>query len=187
MRHETDPIAQLLAAVAESDRAAFAELYRLTSGKMYAVARRMLAAEAEAMEALQEGFLRIWTRAGQYDATRGAGLHWMLGIMRNACVDRLRARRRQAEVVQEQDPELPEWEPAADPDMSSEIGLDLARCLGGLDADERRLVLLAVHQGHSHVELAARLGLPLGTVKSNIRRSMMKLRACLEPELAHGD
>jgi RNA polymerase sigma-70 factor, ECF subfamily len=169
-----DLLAELVRATALGDQVAFAELYRLTSGKLYAIALRMLANADSASEALQEAYLRIWAQSGQYDAGRGQPTHWMAGITRHVCIDLLRRNATRPQL--EPDPETID-QTIAPHDI---VGVDIERCLKQLDVIESRAILMAFHYGLSHAELAKRFAVPLGTMKSTIRRALAKLRACLE-------
>lgn len=170
-------LGSLIEATARRDRLAFAELYRLTSPRLFALARRFLPAAADAEDALQDAYMRIWQRAGHFDRARGDPLAWMAGVLRNASIDRLRARGRTAR-NEESLGEIDEAAlPAATPGVER---LAIGRCLGLLAAAEQQVVLLAVREGFSHTEVSARLGLPIGTVKSHARRGLAKLRLCLE-------
>jgi len=170
--------AELLRATAERDELAFAELYRRTSARLYGVARRLMRDGDLAAEALQEAFIRIWTEAPQYDPEKGRGLHWMLGVTRHICIDMIRRHQRRPtsdiDITLLEIPVLPEE--GASP--------DLERCMGQLGQTEARILMLAVHHGLSHTELAQQFKQPLGTMKSTIRRSLLKLRACMEPKNA---
>ena len=155
---------------------AFAELYRLSSGKLYAVALRILRNPDRAGEALQEAYLRIWTQAGRYDPLRGSPMHWMTSIVRHVSIDAVR----HYASIPEEGTDLAEVEIPVAPRGTD--ALDLARCMERLDALQARAIHLAMHFGLSHSEIAATLGQPLGTVKSAIRRGLAKLRSCLEVE-----
>jgi RNA polymerase sigma-70 factor (ECF subfamily) len=172
-----DLLAELLRAAAQRDQVAFAELYRLTSGKLYAVARRMFAGQADpATEAAQEAFTRIWVDAAQYDPAKGKPIHWMLSILRHVCLDmRRRSARSQAAYV-----DLDTLDIAVPPPDA--VSLELERCIRQLETREARAILMSVHYGLSHTELAQRFAMPLGSMKSMVRRALAKLRACLEPE-----
>jgi len=172
-----DILAELLRAAAQRDQVAFAELYRLTSGKLYAVARRMFAGQSDpATEAAQEAFTRIWVDAAQYDPGKGKPIHWMLSILRHVCLDmRRRSASRPASHV-----DLDTLEIAVPPQEGA--SLDLERCMGQLETREASAILMAVHYGLSHTELAQHFAMPLGSMKSMVRRALAKLRACLEPE-----
>lgn len=167
--------AELLRATAAQDDVAFAELYRQTSSRLYGIARRLLRDPDLANEALQETFMRIWTRAQYYDRDRGSPLHWMASLTRHICIDMLR--RRSAQPVADLDIATLEIPVPAQEGASP----DLERCVGQLEANEAQALMLAVHHGLSHTELAQRFNVPLGTMKSTIRRSLLKLRSCLEP------
>ncbi len=172
-----DLLAELLRAAAERDQVAFAELYRLTSGKLYAVARRMFAGQADpATEAAQEAFTRIWVDAAQYDPAKGKPIHWMLSILRHVCLDM----RRSSASRPPPDVNLDTLEIAVPPQEG--VSLDLERCMAQLDTREASAVIMAVHYGLSHTELAQRFAMPLGSMKSMVRRALAKLRVCLEPE-----
>ena len=169
-----DLLAELLHATAARDQIAFAELYRLTSGKLYAIACRILANSDTAGEALQEAYLRIWTQSGQYEAAKGRPIHWMSGIVRHVCIDMLR---RDASCLRP-GPDLEAIEEAVPP--HDIVGVDIERCLARLDVTESKAILMAFHFGLSHAELAQTFAVPLGTMKSTIRRALGKLRECLE-------
>lgn len=174
---------ELLLATAAGDRRAFAELYAQTGGQLFGLAQRMLRNRAAAEEVIQEGYVRIWTRAGDFDPARGAALSWMVTIVRNLALDRLR--RERAAVPIDSVPEREHWaDPGPDPlasAMASAEARALRRCLDQLEDGPRRVLTLAYWNGMSHEELAAHIDAPLGTVKSWIRRGLARLKGCLEP------
>lgn len=174
-----DPLAALVQATARADQNAFAELYRLTSGRLYAIGRRILGHGDQADDALQETYVRIWTRAGDFDPARGRAIHWMSGILRHTAIDLIRrgvARREDAA----------DWEDLDIPVAPHEMDhLDIERCMAALDAAQARTIRLAVLYGMSHTELAERFKQPVGTVKSTIRRGLAKLKTCLGSENAY--
>jgi RNA polymerase sigma-70 factor (ECF subfamily) len=170
-----DLLVELLRAVAQRDQVAFAELYRLTSAQLYAVARRMFLGKTDpSAEAVQEAFTRIWIDAARYDPAKGKPIHWMLSILRHVCLDI----RRSSASRPASDADLEALEIAVAPPEGAAI--DLQRCLSELETREASAVLLAMHYGLSHSELARRFAMPLGSMKSMIRRALAKLRACLE-------
>jgi len=177
----TDSVAlrDLLQQVAAGDRAAFKALYEAQSPRLYAVAWRITRHSAQASDAVHDAFLQVWRNAGRFDTARGNPEAWLLSLARYRALDI--ARRRGREVA---DDDLPEQaDEAPDPLARLETSRDAAalhRCLQGLDVDRRRLVALAFVEGLTHVEVAERAAMPLGTVKSWIRRSLQTLRACLE-------
>ncbi|MBS0639568.1 MAG: sigma-70 family RNA polymerase sigma factor [Proteobacteria bacterium] len=164
----------LLRATAERDEVAFAELYRLTSARLYGLARRLSRDTDLANEILQEAFIRVWTAAPQYDPQKGRPLHWMLGITRNISIDLIRRKATQPTA----DIDITEVEIPVPPADSASP--DLERCIRQLNDEEARILALSVNHGLSHSELARRFAVPLGTMKSTIRRALLKLRTCLE-------
>jgi RNA polymerase sigma-70 factor (ECF subfamily) len=188
MMSMTDPVAgiaagndlaELLWSVAGGDRGAFRKLYDLQAPRLYAVALRVTRQPALASDAVHDAFLQVWRNAAQFDSTRGNPESWLLSLVRYRALDI--ARRRSREVSDEDLPELVDED--AGPLARLESGDDaraLHACLQTLAEDRRRLVILAFVDGLSHHEVAARAGMPLGTVKSWIRRSLMALRTCLD-------
>ncbi len=176
-----DALVDLLRRVAAGDRAAFRRLYDLEAPRLYAVALRITRQTPLAADAVHDAFLQVWRNADRFETARGSPAAWLLSLVRYRALDI--ARRRGREVAQD-DLDLPE--PADDaPDpldrlASSREAAALHGCLGQLDAERRRLLLLAFVEGLSHSEVAERVRMPLGTVKSWIRRSLQTLRLCLE-------
>ncbi len=171
---------RLLLAVAGGDAAAFERLYRTTSAKLFGICLRVLPQRAEAEEVLQEVFFGIWRKAEQFDATRASAMTWLSMMTRNKAIDRLRSNagaRGQTPI------ELDEIEADTTASEVAEVAQDQARievCLDELEAPRRHLIRIAFFEGATYEELAERSGNPLGTVKSWIRRSLLKLKACLE-------
>lgn len=185
----TPPVlAGLLARVAEQDAAALRTLYSLTSAKLFGVALRILVKREWAEEALQDAYVNVWRYAGDYKEALAAPLTWMAAIVRNRALDCLR---RHKAVTADGAPALAEWNEAydeviagderdpADLALAGEAARRLAVCMKGLDANQRQAVALAYLRDQSHSEIAASLGVPLGTVKSWVRRGLEKLRLCL--------
>jgi RNA polymerase sigma-70 factor (ECF subfamily) len=175
----TDPLLELLRATALGDQIAFAELYRSTSAKLYAIASRMLRRADWASDALQESYVRIWTQSAHYDAEKGRPIHWMAGIVRHVCIDL----RRHSASQPVPGPDLQAIEVVRPADSAS---IDLNRCLEQLDAAQSRAILMAFYFGLSHSELAETFAVPLGTMKSTIRRGLLKLKECLDAGETHG-
>ena len=174
-----DDLAGLLAAVASGDRAALRSLYARQSTRLFGIAIAILRDRSTAADALQDAFLKVWQRARQFDAERGPPAAWLAGIVRHASLDIARARGRE---VLSDDPGL--GDEALAPDVldrlaASEDAARLRGCLEQLDVRNRETILLAFVHGLSHPQVAERLGVPLGTVKSWIRRGLLSLRACL--------
>ena len=176
------PLAAWLAACANRDRAAFARLYRATSAKLHGVALRILRREDWAEEVLQECYVSIWTHAPDYRPGLAAPMTWMTSIVRNRCLDRLRRPRLE---VADVDGALTEAAESDNPgplaDLERAKGAQaLNRCLGELEGRQRQAIALAFYDGLSHAELASHMREPLGTVKTWVRRGLLKLKSCLE-------
>ncbi|HTH75318.1 MAG TPA: sigma-70 family RNA polymerase sigma factor [Trinickia sp.] len=190
MPNEPTPavLAALLARVAAEDAAALRTLYELTSAKLFGVALRILVRREWAEEALQESFVNIWRYAGDYREALAAPLTWMAAIVRNRALDSLR---RQRAVSSDGSTAIVEWNDAldevlagderdpADAALLSEQAKQLAICLSRLDASQRQAVSLAYLRDQSHSEIAEQLAVPLGTVKSWVRRGLEKLKTCM--------
>ena len=177
-----DDLASLLAACARRDRSAFERLYRDTSPKLFGVALRILRREDWAEDVLQECYLRIWDHAPEYRAGLAAPMTWMTSIVRNRCLDWVR--RPRLEVIDEEGALIEaaasgEPGPLAALESGSEARA-LKRCLDTLEARQRQAIALAYYEGLSHAELAHHLRAPLGTVKTWVRRGLLRLKSCLE-------
>lgn len=159
----------LLARVAAGDRLAFRALYDATAPRLHAIALRLARRPDIAADALQEAFLRVWRKAGHFDPARGQALAWMATIVRNLVLDRMPAERPYADIA--------DVEIAVPPPEPGEARLEA--CLKNLPQTHRNAVLLVYYDGLSHSEVAERLGVPLGTAKSWVRRGIEALKACL--------
>ena len=176
-----DRLAELLGGVAAGDRNALADLYADTSAQLLGIVHRVLHRRDLAEEVLHDAYLRIWHNAATYAPERGRALTWMVAIARHAAFDRLRRGRRELPLDQ-----LPDYDETPDdaPDpharmLESAEGQALVDCLSQLDPEPRQCILLAYHHGLTHQELARRFDRPLGTVKSWVRRALLRLRDCL--------
>ena len=173
-------VAALIKRVSLADRAAFSELYDATSAKLFAVVLRIMKDRSEAQDALQDCYTNLWRRAKSYDEQRARPVAWLAMIARNAAIDRLR-RRRPTEAL---DPIAEPVDDTPSPEASaieSDEAVRVRKCLEGLTPVEAGLLQRAFYGGESYSEVAAAEGRPLGTVKSVIRRSLIKMRRCLEP------
>jgi RNA polymerase sigma-70 factor (ECF subfamily) len=181
-----DPLAAqltaLLAACGRRDQTALARLYELTSAKLFGVALRIVRREDWAEDVLQECYLRIWNNAQDYRAGLAAPMTWMTSIVRNRCLDWLRRPRFEVADVDDGIAETTASDspgPLAELERSKEAE-GIAHCLKGLDARQRQAIVLAFYDGLSHAELANHLREPLGTVKTWVRRGLIRLKTCLE-------
>ena len=178
---ERDELNRLLQQAGRNDQKAFAELYKRTSSKLFGVCLRMLRDRGEAEEVLQETYTAVWRRAGSFDASRASAITWLITLSRNKAIDRLRQHREELlddpskldETVDEQPT------PAAGAETSQEYQR-LQHCLDELDPQQQSSVREAFFTGATYNELATRCKVPLGTMKSWIRRSLMQLRTCLD-------
>tara|TARA_R110000772_G_scaffold41760_20_gene97210 strand:+ start:4515 stop:5060 length:546 start_codon:yes stop_codon:yes gene_type:complete len=172
-----DPMLNLLSATAQGDKAAFAELYQASSKQLYAVSLKMLKRKELAEEALQEAYVRIWHNAAQYRAGKGTVLTWMISIARYRALDILRYHAvRKEEDLSENDGGT---QLTSEPMTETQQGL-LEKCMAALEVQQRQAIHLAYFNGMSHHEVTAHLDLPLGTVKSWIRRGLQSLQRCLK-------
>ena len=175
---EADDTDVLLHRCTDGDRAAFRLLYDRWGGRLYGIALRITRQASLAADATQDAFVQIWQQAHRFDPERGEPEAWLIGITRYRALD----------IVRRQSREVPGYEPDEREDESPDAlarlistaeGAALQRCLGELEEDRRRLMVMAFVDGLSHSELAERMSVPLGTVKSWIRRSLILLRGCL--------
>lgn len=176
-----DPIADLIGRLAAQDRRALRDLYDATAGKLFAVSYRILHDRAEAEDALQEVFTRIWLRANRFDRSRGRAMTWLIAIARNHAIDRLRARPEAPAAMDEAAQMVPDTSPG--PEAQAVAGTEARRigeCIDTLEADRAAAVRGAYLDGMSYIELAERHGIPLNTVRTWLRRSLIKLRECME-------
>ena len=174
-----------LSAAAKRDGAAFRLLYDATSPKLFGFALRILNKRELAEEVLQESFVAIWNNAASYQAHLAAPMTWMATIVRNKAFDHLRRTDAAVEIDAEQfDSEVMNalQDPQATPIEALQLSGDakaLAWCMSALKGMHRQVVALAYYHDLSHSEVAEQLKLPVGTVKTWIRRSLEKLRTCL--------
>ncbi len=192
----TCKLGQLLGDVANGNRAALKEVYTLTSARLLGVVLRVNAHRGEAEEVLQDVFVSVWHLAGQYRQVRGDALAWLVSMARNRAIDSVRLRQRRPQAA---------WAGADDdgangpyddlacgrpgPHEQCAAAADaavLSVCLGGLSAPQRHSLVLAYCEGLSHAEIAQRMGRPVGSVKSWVRRGLMELRERFDARTSNG-
>ncbi|HET7680041.1 MAG TPA: sigma-70 family RNA polymerase sigma factor [Xanthobacteraceae bacterium] len=174
-------LAAALARVAAGDRAALRLVYQDTSAKLFGVCLRILGDRREAEDVLQDVYLAVWRRAASFDASRASPITWLVAIARNRCIDRLRSAAVARQAPIEAAHEISDPNPDAAALMEKgEQQQRLRDCLGQLEERQAAAIRSAFLDGATYEELANRAGIPLGTMKSMIRRSLLKLRACLE-------
>lgn len=177
-----DPIADLLVRIARQDRAAFREIYPATSSKLMGVLQRMLGNRAEAEDAMQEVFTRVWLRASRFDASKGRGMTWLIAIARNHAIDRLRARTPKA-LGDDGDAldQLADERPGAlDGLVAKGEARRMVDCFSQLDPDRSACVQGAYLEGLTYEDLARKFNVPLNTMRTWLRRSLLKLRECMD-------
>ena len=176
---------ELLDRIALADESALKELYALTSSKLYGVAVRVVTNREWAEDVLQEAYLNIWKIAGSYKASLSPPMAWMGLLVRSRGLDFLRRRASdRADRVQELDDVISDTVAGDSPNpmdttQASEQAWALHQCLSQLENKQREVVSLAYLRDLSHSELAEQLKLPLGTVKTWIRRGLEQLRGCM--------
>ena len=172
-------IAHLIARTALRDRAAFHELYQRTSAKLFGVALRILRDRSEAEDALQDVYVKIWQRADRYVAGGYSPISWLVAVARNHALDLLRARKAVSEDI---DVALDVADGAPNPELATVAKGERSRiddCLGQLEADKADCVRGAYLDGFSYEDLASRHNVPLNTMRTWLRRSLLRLRECL--------
>ncbi len=171
-------ITWLLAAVTRGDTVAFERLYAATSAKLYGVVLRILRRHDLATEVMEDAYLQIWRTAGEFDPTMLSPVAWMVAIARNRAIDL--ARRPDTTAI-ETEPEIADAEaPAAMPrrEMTDELKR-LLTCIGRLEPDRQRMVLLAYYGAFSRAQLASKLDMPVNLLKASLRRSLFEIEKCL--------
>ncbi|MCO6185578.1 sigma-70 family RNA polymerase sigma factor [Rhizobium sp. L1K21] len=172
-------LAGLMSRVALGDRGAFGKLYSATSPKLFAVCMRMMRDRHEAEEALQEIFIRVWQKARQQVSGSSPPEAWLVTVARNHCIDRLRAKKPFAVPVDEA---FDLADDAPGPEKLAERRSEAGRietCMEELDFDRAEAVRGAYLDGLSYQELADKYSVPLNTMRTWLRRSLLRLRDCL--------
>lgn len=169
----------LLGRVALGDRAAFKKLYEQSNGKLFAVCLRILHDKGEAEDALQDAYVKIWRYAERYAATRAAPMTWMIAITRNLAIDRLRAQKTPAQALEAAETVADGALRPDDKALAKGEASRLLDCIRGLGDAHARLVRIAYFGGVTYAALAEREGVPLGTLKSRMRKALSSLRECL--------
>lgn len=174
-----DPIAELLLQVAAQDRAAFRKLYSVSSSKLMGVLLRILMNRAESEDALQEVFTRVWLKASRFDATKGRGMTWLIALTRNLAIDHLRQR---SAHIHDDDAmaEVADTTPRAETRMiASGEARRIADCFETLEPDKAAALRGAYLGGLSYSDLATSHDVPMNTMRTWLRRSLLKLKDCM--------
>jgi RNA polymerase sigma-70 factor (ECF subfamily) len=177
--------AELLRRIARRDRLAFAELYDRFSRPLYATALRILNDAREAEDIVQEVFLALWEKAAVFEQERGSAFSWAVTLTRNRAIDRIRMRKRRAELLAASQPEDFGGQSADDEGDSAdalafkEKAVAVRAAVAALPPEQQSALQLAFFSGLTQQEIAEKLREPLGTVKARIRRGLLKLRDTL--------
>jgi RNA polymerase sigma-70 factor (ECF subfamily) len=176
----------LIQRAAVQDREAFSQLYDRFSSLVFSLAMRMLRAQSDAEDLLQDVFLQVWRQAASYSQERGSPEAWIINIARSRAIDKLRSiRRRERSFVLTDDPAGAESPDKVESTVGeSEAKLAMNSALANLPEAQRRVLELAYFDGLSQSEIAARLREPLGTVKTRMRSGIQRLRDMLATEAA---
>lgn len=170
-------------AVGDDDRAAFATLYQLTSAKLFGICLRICGERQAAEDVLSEVYLTIWRRAGAFEPGRASPISWLATIARNRAIDWVRANSRHRTAPADAIADLADERPLASEAMlADEQQQRLHLCLDQLDDRQRGAIRTAFFDGLTYAELATRQAVPLGTVKSWVRRGLMRLKDCLKED-----
>ena len=179
--------AQLLQRIAHGDRQAFAELYDRFSGPLYGAALRIVREPAEAQDVVHDAFITLWEKAAAFDATRGNPFSWAVTLVRNRAIDRIRMRRRRAELLAASTPSdlglasESDFASGADAASSGDEARAVRAAVATLPPEQQRALELAFFSGLTQEEISRTLQEPLGTIKARIRRGLIKLRDTLTP------
>jgi len=182
----------LFARIVKGDQQAFSQLYDLSCTLLYTLALRILGDREEAEEVLQDVYLEVWRKVARYDVGRGTPAAWLITLTRSRAIDRLRARSARGhqatdsleqDTAQVRDTGPNPFETQADQELRFAVGSAMA----SLPAAQQQAIELAYYEGLTHMEIAARLNQPLGTVKTRIKLGMSKLRDTLRHCWDQGD
>lgn len=185
MASDSSDLPDLMARVALRDRQAFARLYRRTGAKLFGVCLRILKDRSAAEDVLQDVYVRVWQAADTFDPARASPITWLVTIARNRSIDVLRSRKAASagETGDMEDVADTVADAAPDPEAAAAASGERRRidaCLDELEADRASAVRFAYLDGASYQALADRFGVPLNTMRTWLRRSLMRLRECLE-------
>jgi RNA polymerase sigma-70 factor (ECF subfamily) len=179
---------ELLKKIGQGDRESFGELYDRFSGPLFSAAYRVLNSQVAAEEVLQDVFIQIWEKAQLYNPAIGKPLTWAVTLTRNKAIDRLRSMQRRNRLQENAQREAENFERFDGQSSFDAVALTetcklVREAMEKLSQDQRQVIELAFFSSMTHTEIAERLSVPLGTIKTRIRRGLMKLRELISPEL----
>lgn len=174
----TADLGRLLAAIGAGERAALKQLYTATSAKLFGVILRILHERNEAEDVLQEVYITVWRKAAEFDASRASPITWMVTIARNRAIDRLRARGTRPTTTLDQAADVPEPAPSAEAMLAqSDDARRVAAALDRLDPRHAAVIRSAFYDGVTYEAIAERESVPVGTLKSWVRRGLIRMRS----------
>ncbi len=176
---QRDEIEALIAQVALGNQTAFSHLYEATSGKLLAVCLRVLNERAAAEDAMQEVYVKVWSKADRYQVTGHSPMTWLITIARNTAIDRLRSRKIDRNIADYSERIA---EPGPSPEQSAVAASESRRivaCLDELEADRRAAITGAYLDGKSYKDLSEQFAVPLNTMRTWLRRGLSDLRECM--------
>jgi RNA polymerase sigma-70 factor (ECF subfamily) len=174
-------ITWLLAAVSKGDAVAFERLYAATCAKVYGVVLRILRRQDVAADVMEEAYLQVWKRAGEYDPSQSSPIAWIVGVARRRAIDL--ARRPQAGAA-DTEPEIADDDDGPGVVPRHALTDDLRRlltCIGRLEPDRQRMLLLAYYGAFTREQLSAKLDMPVNLLRASLRRSLFEIEQCLRP------
>ena len=179
--YSRDQISDLILRVALRDRIAFDRLYAATSAKLFGTCLRVLKDRTEAEDVVQEVFIRIWLKADRFAVTAQSPMSWLIAVARHRAIDRLRARREAVAGLDDAAMEIRDPTPGPEARaLAAGERRQLDGCLEELEADRADAVRAAYLDGDSYADLAARHDVPLNTMRTWLRRSLIRLKECLQ-------
>ncbi len=174
-------ISALIGLVAQQDRAAFAQLYKATAPKLLGVVLRILKQRSWAEDVIQEAYLKIWRRAGLFDAGKASPITWLVSIARNKAIDELRKHPAGRTTTDDAMDERVARQPTVQRQMENQqVVTQLNHCIDQLDKERQNIVRLAYLSGWSREELASQYEQPVNTLKTWLRRALQDIKGCLE-------
>ena len=176
-------LCELLLACADEDRAAFSELYRLTSAKLFGICLRICVSRTLAEDVMVDVYHTVWMRAGAFEPGRASPITWMATIARNRAIDAVRRLGPLRETDLANAPDIADAAPLVDAVLLRDEGeRRLHLCLDDLEERQAKSIRAAFFDGLTYAELAVRMAVPLGTMKSWVRRGLLRLRECLDAD-----
>lgn len=176
----SDDIGDLIGQCALKNRPAFVQLYKLTSSKLFGVVLRVLNNRAEAEDALQEIYIKIWNNADKFSVNNYSPMSWLVVVARNHAIDIVRARKPKAMSIDDAFDVSDDRKTPEEMAVNTSEGRRIYGCLEELDKDKAQAVQGAYVEGYSYEELAERYSVPINTMRTWLRRSLISLRECLE-------